>query len=180
MTFRRWHAGGASALKPSAKGLLRFPGSAPRQKTLNANIFVQIRPVNCFAAPNYTPMRPFFWRPVRQTGEPGKWHCNCPTIRKIGDQRFITDPYILDKCFPDFRIRSIHAMTSPVNQCFPQPAFGSSKLHAPEATTPFQANGLKPELRCCPIPLHMDVGRLVFIGRVKEEPIWPQPKYSWQ
>jgi hypothetical protein len=69
-------------------------------------------------------MGPLLWRPVSQTREPREWHCDCPAIRKIGNQRLTTDSYVLDKCFPQFRTRCTHAMTSPVNQSFPQPAFG--------------------------------------------------------
>src|SRR2546421_6552482 len=53
-------------------------------------------------------------------------------------------------------------------------------LHAAKAAALVQANRVKPKLPRTVISLHVDVRRLISIGRVKEKPICPGPKNSWQ
>jgi len=82
-------------LQPSAERLLRLTRSATRTETLHADIFIQIWPVDPLAARDQTPVGALLGRPMRQTREPGEWHCNGSAIRRVRDQSIIA--YALGK-----------------------------------------------------------------------------------
>ena len=70
-------AGLASRLlprEPAPKRLLRFTRSATREKTLHTDVFVKVRPVDPFTAPNQTPVRSLCRRAARQAWEPSSCH----------------------------------------------------------------------------------------------------------
>src|ERR1019366_5746175 len=116
-------AGQFPPLEPPAKRLLRLTGSATRQETLHADIFIQIWPVDPLATGNETPVGPLRRCPVRQTREPREWHRDRPAICKFRDQSIIAHAYALGQCFPEFSPQSTHAMTSTRWPRSPRPVF---------------------------------------------------------
>jgi hypothetical protein len=99
-------------MEPAAKRLLRLTRSTAGQKALHADIFIQIRPVDPLATRDETPVGAFHSRPVCQTGEPGQWHGDGPTIRQVYNQRVIADTYTQGPCFPEFSSRNTHAISA--------------------------------------------------------------------
>ncbi len=167
-------------LEPAAKRLLRFARSTACQKALYADIFIQLRPVDTLAAGNQTPVGPLRRRPVRQPREPCEWHRDRPAIGKLHDQRIFTQTYALGKCFPEFSARSTHAITSTREPRFPRPVFQyvqfpPCRSHGSSPNGPVPAN-----TSLCLFPLDMNMGRLIPVRRVKEQPVRPRTKNGWQ
>jgi len=84
-----------------SKRLLRLTGPAVEQETFDADIFVQIRPMNSLAAGDQTPVGALRWRPTHQTREPRDRDPNRPAIRKVRDYRVIAYAYAQGKRFPE-------------------------------------------------------------------------------
>jgi hypothetical protein len=76
-------------MEPAPKGRLDLAGPTARQQAFHADILVQVRPMDSYAATNETPIGPLRWRPVRQARKPSQRHGNGPAIGKIDDQRLI-------------------------------------------------------------------------------------------
>jgi hypothetical protein len=105
-------SGDLARIEPSAKRRLRLTGSAAREETLHADIFIQIRPMDALATRDQTPVGALLWSPMRQTGEPGEWRRDRSAIRKIQDQSIITYAYVLGQRLPELTPRNTHATTS--------------------------------------------------------------------
>src|ERR1019366_2950481 len=110
-------------LEPPPKRILRLTRPAARQEALHADILIQIRPVDPFAASNETPVGALRSGPVCQTREPGEWHRDRSAIRKVHDHPIVAHTYGLAQCFSEFSSRSTHAMTSTNEPRFLRPIF---------------------------------------------------------
>ena len=167
-------------LEPKAKRFLCLTGSATRQETRHADIFIQLRPMDTFASRDQTPVGALRWCSVRQAREPGKRHRDRPAIREVRNQSVVANAYTLSKCFLDFSSRSIHARTSTKSPRFPRPIFGSVQFPRGQ-NHGFPPSGPVPAKLCHSlVTLDVHVGRFIAIRRVKEESIWPRPTNGWQ
>jgi hypothetical protein len=128
-TAGRSHGSGGRfpPLEPPAKRLLRFTGSSAGQKTGDADVFIQVRPVDALAARNQAPVGALRRRPVSQTREPGQRRRNRPAIREVRHQRVVTNADAPGQRFRYFIPRSTHAMTPTKKQPVPRSAARSAE-----------------------------------------------------
>jgi hypothetical protein len=133
---------GFPPLEPPAQRLLSLARSATRQETRDADIFIEIGPVDPLATSNKMPVDPLRRCPVRQTREPRERYGDRSAIRKVRDQSIIAYAYALGECSPEFSPRSAHAMTSTKRPRFSRPTFLSARIS--DRPKPRATNGWQP------------------------------------
>ena len=89
MTFHRTVARVLSdptaAVKPPAKGRLRFSGTSSGEKAFDTDVFVQIGPVYALAFADQPPVRTFGMATVGEAGIPRQRNSDRPTIDQVND-----------------------------------------------------------------------------------------------
>ena len=66
-----------------------------KQDGLDADVLVEIRPVNTFTITDKPPVRSFFGRAVQQSRIPGQWRPNGATIAEFKFERVFRDGDVL-------------------------------------------------------------------------------------
>jgi hypothetical protein len=79
------------SLEPLPEGFVALARFAARQQALNADILVQIWPMNTFAVRYQSPVLALQERSVSQPRKPGEWCCYSSTVLEINDKGFVRD-----------------------------------------------------------------------------------------
>ena len=89
--MRVWLAG----LEPFAERVLCFTRRPTSEETANADVFVQIGPVNALASANQAPVRAFRWSAMREAGIPEQRHAHGSPVDEVDHERVIGDGHAL-------------------------------------------------------------------------------------
>ena len=92
----------SAGFEPFREGALCLAGGATGKKAGNADVFVQVGPVDTFAAPDQAPVRALRSCPICKTWVPGQRHADGSAIDKVDNQSFLCDDHLLSKCRPQF------------------------------------------------------------------------------
>jgi len=92
------------AIEPALKRSLGFTGPPPRQEALNANVLIQIRPVNSFAVADKSPVGALNMCPMRQSWEPGERRRDGPAIHQVHGKGIVAYGQAASCCFPEFSL----------------------------------------------------------------------------
>ena len=95
----------SSTLEPAAQGRLGFPRAPTSEKTIDADVFIEIRPVNSLAFPDQTPVPSFGFGAMRQSRVPRERNSNRAPIEKVHDQDIVGKPHPLRPRFGGFSRR---------------------------------------------------------------------------
>ena len=76
---------------------LRFTRTPTPKQALNADILVEVGPVDPFAPPDQPPVASLSGRPVHEPRVPRKRHGQGPTIHQIDDQCILGDTDVLSQ-----------------------------------------------------------------------------------
>ena len=70
------------------------------EKASDADVFVEIRPVDAFPAPDQPPVRTLGGRPMYKARVPGQGHANGSAVDEVNHQRVVRDCHLLGKRRP--------------------------------------------------------------------------------
>lgn len=87
---------GIATLEPTVKRRLTFAGRFAGQKTIHADVLVQIRPVNARTATDQAPPAALFGRAVNQPWKPRERYDDGAAVGKLHRDRFVGQLYV--KC----------------------------------------------------------------------------------
>ena len=104
----------AAFLQPALERLLALAGRFAKHQALDADVFVQVRPVDAFAAPNQPPVVPFLRRAVLQARKPRERRSHVTPVGKFDTQRFAGHAHVFCERRPWFNCQSIHAILGTV------------------------------------------------------------------
>lgn len=88
--------------KPPAQRRLCFTGPSTSKKAFDTDVLIEIWPMNSFALPNESPIRPFPLASMCEPRVPGHGHRDRPAIDEIDYQRVLSDRHTLRACFAEF------------------------------------------------------------------------------
>ena len=107
--------------KPLFEGPLAFAGTRAAEEIFDADVLIEIRPVDPFTSPDETPVITLDWRASRQARVPRDWYRDTATVRKVHRQGIDRDLHPLGHGWPVLNRRS-----SP-----PSSSAERSRVHAP-------------------------------------------------
>jgi hypothetical protein len=93
-----WLLASLSTFKPPLQGCLRFTRASARQQTFDADVLVEIRPVNAFAFADETPTTSFGGTTVCQARVPSDGDRDRTAIDQFDYQRVVSDGHALGSC----------------------------------------------------------------------------------
>jgi hypothetical protein len=99
-------------LEPPPERWLALARSAAREQAFDADIFIQIRPVNSLAPRDQSPVVPLGGFAMRKARKPRERSRNSPSVREIYGERIIAYTDAVRQCFFEFSPRSTQSMTS--------------------------------------------------------------------
>jgi len=88
-------ASSLARLEPALQRGLRFPGGPTGEEILDADVLIELGPMNPVAAADEPPVRALGDGAVRESGIPGQGNGECPTIHQVDDQRIVREPDLL-------------------------------------------------------------------------------------
>lgn len=77
--------------KPLFQRRLAFAGGFPGKKVFDANVFVQVGPMNSLSLADQTPIAPLGNRSMRQPRIPCQGHSDRPPVGKLDGERVVGD-----------------------------------------------------------------------------------------
>ena len=95
----------SSTLEPAAQGSLRFPRTPACQKTFDADVFVEVRPVDSLAFTDQTPVSSFGLATMRQSRVPRERDGDRTPIEQVHYQGIVGKLHPLRPCFGGFNRR---------------------------------------------------------------------------
>lgn len=90
----------SAGVEPTLEGALCLGGRAAGKKASHANVFVEIGPVDAFAAPDQAPVHTLRGRAMGKTRVPGQGHADGSAVDEIDDQSLFRDRHALGKRRP--------------------------------------------------------------------------------
>src|SRR5436309_2054595 len=103
---------GGPFLEPAMQRLLVLTGRSSQDQVLDADVLVEIRPVNPLAAPDQTPVAPLVRSAMQQAWIPCEGHRDRPPIVQVNRQGVFTDGDVLCPDVRELSRRSIHTNLS--------------------------------------------------------------------